>query len=215
MKAKKKVRSLTEFTHGDEPLVQNADKIQTIKILNWYSSIAQDEERTKWLMDYVTQLGTVKMYGAAIRTAGEYLPATAAHVIRALTHGTTFADTEGAQKAIQSGLDALLAHHARQHRSEVTHRVAAKPNHYWMVEDQVDRILHGQPITMKDIPKLDPDEKKLVMTELDEFRAVKSDSDLKEAYHFTTPKTIQAVVAFLEQVVHDSGSKRKRRHTEP
>lgn len=204
MAPKKKVRNLTKFVHGDEPLVQNADKMQTIHLLNWYAAVSQPEDRVSWAESYLKARGLNK-YIDAVRKNERFLVPTGLHLMRALDHGTTFKDQDSVVKLIQKTYSQALTM-SEEKDLESKSLMLAKKNQegaqFWSVQDLVDGIFTGTNL-IPDRPNvhLTGAMKDHFRSQLDELEAIPNDADLQEAYADIPDDRVMAAKEFLTDLL--------------
>lgn len=201
---KKKVRNLTKFVHGDEPLVKNANKIQTIEMLNWYAAVSQPEDRVSWAEAYLKGHNLHK-YIEAVKKNERFMIPTALHLMRALDHGSTFRDMPAVNKVIMAALEkalSVLDEKATEVKASSDAKKAKEAEQFWKIQDLVDGILSGQNL-IPDNPgvRLIGNMKSHFRDQLAELEDIPTSDDLQEAYRSIDESRINSAKQFLRDIL--------------
>lgn len=204
MRKKKKIRSLTKFVHGDEPLVVNANQHETGELLNWYSAVSQPDDRLAWAETYLKNRAMTK-YLSAVKKNIRYMVPTALHLMRALDHGSTFEAADNVNAVILKELNHALT------LSKIDDAESRAVDHakkdlegkaYWKIQDMIDAVLSGNEINPV-VPnvKLTSQMRASFQSQLDELNDVKNSDQLQEGYMDVSDSAFVAAQKFLTELL--------------
>lgn len=136
---------------GSEPIVQNADGVALINLLNWYNVTMSRDDVIKALSGYAKH--TMYIKAADVTAASSNLadaPQTAASIVAAWAAGSTFKDEDRAEKIVRDTITKAVAA-AKERKTSISdwkvlsmarkrHDAAERSDTYWQLSDLVDAV---------------------------------------------------------------------------